>query len=214
MRGLSKPAWSSAAAQRADAPVHHVRRRNDIDAGLGVAQRLPRQRRDGQVVRHVAAGVEQAVLAMAGVGIERDVGDDAERRKARLQRAHGARHQPLRIPCRGGVERLVLCADHRKQRDRRHAELHAALGVAQQQVDALARDAGQRRHGVFAPGAVLDEHRDRSDRRLTGDARASAGAKNRRGACGAVGVREIFRRNAWSTMFGAFNRCRSSAGAS
>ena len=51
-------------ANRADAPVHHVRRRDDIGAGLGVAQRLFHQRRDGGVVEHVAGGVHESVLAV------------------------------------------------------------------------------------------------------------------------------------------------------
>ena len=54
------------------------------------------ERRDGLVVQHVAGVVDEAVLAVARVGVERDVGDHAERGKALLQRAHRARHQPFR----------------------------------------------------------------------------------------------------------------------
>ncbi len=50
----------------------------------------------GLVVQHVAVGVQHAVLAVAGVGVERDVGQDAEFGKALLQFAHRARHQALR----------------------------------------------------------------------------------------------------------------------
>ena len=38
-------------AHRADAPVHHVARRDDVGAGLGVRQRLLHQRLDGHVVQ-------------------------------------------------------------------------------------------------------------------------------------------------------------------
>jgi hypothetical protein len=41
--------------------------------------------------------IDQAVLAMAGVGIERDIGDHAEFRETPLQRLHDARHQAIRV---------------------------------------------------------------------------------------------------------------------
>ena len=101
----SKPRAVERGAQRADAPVHHVRRRDHVDARVGVAKRLLDERGDRLVVEHVAGGVDQAVLAVAGVRIERDVGDDAELGKALLQRAHGARHEALRMPRGRGIAR-------------------------------------------------------------------------------------------------------------
>ena len=86
------------AAQRADAAVHHVGRRDHVDARRGVAERLLDQRLDRLVVHHVAGRVDQAVLPVARVRIERDVGDHAELGEARLQRAHGARHEVVRAP--------------------------------------------------------------------------------------------------------------------
>ena len=85
------------AADRADAAVHHVARRDDVDAGLGLHQRLADQHLHGLVVEDVAGVVEQAVLAVAGVRVERHVGHQPELRKARLQRAHRARHQALGV---------------------------------------------------------------------------------------------------------------------
>ena len=73
-----RPARLERLADRADAAVHHVARRDDVDAGLGLHQRLLRQHRHGLVVEDVAGRVEQAVLAVRGERVERDVGHQAE----------------------------------------------------------------------------------------------------------------------------------------
>ncbi len=79
------------AADRADAAVHHVARRDDVDAGGGLDQRLARQHRHRLVVEDVAGVVDQAVLAMRGVRIEGDVGHQRRARgsapSARRRRA-------------------------------------------------------------------------------------------------------------------------------
>ena len=66
---------------------------------------------------------------------------------------------PLRVPGLRSLRGLELRGDHREQRERWDAEAHAALGVAEQEVDALARDARQRRHRLLALRAVQHEHR-------------------------------------------------------
>src|SRR3546814_6943566 len=63
-------------ADRADAAVHHVRRRDDVGAGARLVQRLPDQYLDRLVVEDIARIVDQPVLPVAGIGIERDVGED------------------------------------------------------------------------------------------------------------------------------------------
>ena len=80
------PAASSACADRADAPVHHVGRRDDVAAGLRFHQRLLHQHRDRLVVDDLVAA-HQAVMAVAGVGIERDVAQDADVGQFLLDRA-------------------------------------------------------------------------------------------------------------------------------
>src|SRR3546814_9270973 len=56
---------------------------------------------DRLVVDDIAAGIEQSVLPVAGIGVERDVGQDADIIAARiLDRRHRAAHQIV------GVERL------------------------------------------------------------------------------------------------------------
>ena len=66
-------------ADRADAAVHHVGGRDDVAAGLGLHQRLLHQHLDGLVVEDDAVA-HQAVMAVAGIGIERDVAQDADAR--------------------------------------------------------------------------------------------------------------------------------------
>ena len=115
------------------------------------------QRVHGLVVEHVAVLVDQPVLPVRGVRVERDVGDHAQVREARLQRAHRALHQAFLVPGRRGIERLGLRRGHRKQRDRRDAQLAGQLADAQQLVDRHALDAGHRGHRRAA-GQLVHEH--------------------------------------------------------
>ena len=73
-------------ADRADAPVHHVGGRDDVAAGFRLHQRLLDQHRDGFVVEDDAVA-QQAVMAVAGEGIERHVAEDADVRHFLLDRA-------------------------------------------------------------------------------------------------------------------------------
>ncbi len=74
-----KPAAIERGADRADAAVHHVGRRDDVAAGLGLDQRLLDQHLDGLVVDDDAIA-QKPVMAVAGIGIERDVAEDADLR--------------------------------------------------------------------------------------------------------------------------------------
>ena len=122
-------------ADRADPPVHHVGRRDDVGAGLGLRQRLPHQRLDRHVVQHVAGVVDDPVLAVRRVRIERDVGDDAELGHGLLERAHGALREALRVPGFAAVIGLCRRRRDRKQRDRRNAELRDDLRLALELLD-------------------------------------------------------------------------------
>ena len=59
-------------------------------------QRLPHQHGDGLVVEDDAVA-QQAVMAVAGVGIERHVAEDADLRHFLLDRADGAADQIVRV---------------------------------------------------------------------------------------------------------------------
>ena len=105
MRVLTWPASFERVADGADAAVHHVARRDDVGAGLGVRQRLLHQRVDRDVVDDVAGVVDDAVLPVRRERVERDVGDHAELGHGFLDRAHGALREAFGIPglrCRPG----------------------------------------------------------------------------------------------------------------
>ena len=147
------------AAQRADAAVHHVRRRDDVDARRRVAQRLAGERLDGFVVHHVARRVDQAVLAMAGVRVERDVGDDAQRRKVRLQRAHGARHQARVVPRVRGIVGFLIRRNNGKERDRRYSgATQRSASCSSKSID-LRATPGSDGDGHLPVSPSMDEHR-------------------------------------------------------
>jgi hypothetical protein len=162
-------------ADRADATVHHVRRRDDVGAGLGVRDGLLDQRFDGDVVDDVTAVVDEAVLAVRGERVERDVGDDAEFGKFLLERAHRALDEAIRIPRLARVERFRLRWRDREQRECGHAELLRLFGDAQQAVDRDALDAGHRRHRFGDVAAFAHEHgQDQVGRQQVGFAHESA----------------------------------------
>ena len=146
-------------ADRADAAVHHVARRDDVGAGLGMRQRLLDQRIDGDVVHDVAGIVDDAVLAVRRVRVERDVGDHAELRHGLLDRAHCALREPFGIPGFAAVEALDVARRHREQRQRRDAQLGERLGLAHQLIDRDPLDAGHALDRLAPRAALDDEHR-------------------------------------------------------
>ena len=78
-----------------DAAIHHVGRGNDVRPRLRMQQGLSGKDFECLVVQYVTArviGVDQPILPVAGVGIERDVGDHPEFRKLLLQGDHGTGH--------------------------------------------------------------------------------------------------------------------------
>ena len=179
-----KSAASRRLADRADAAVHHVGRRDDVAAGFRLHQRLLDQNRDGLVVENDAVA-QQAVMAVAGKGIERDVAEDADLGHFLLDGADGAADQIVR------VERLAarLVAQRRigvgEQRDAGDAQLGGALGLAHRLIDAQALDARHRRHRRARLVAV--HHEQRPDQVVGGErrSRAPCGAPIRCAGCGA-----------------------------
>ena len=120
-----------------------------------------RQHRDGFVVEDIAAVVDQAVLPVAGVGVERDVGHHAEFGKILFQRGNHARHQAIRIVGFARIQTLQRRIDHRKDRHHRDPQLHALLGILEQQVQSLALHP---RHGLHILDFVAAfQHENRVD---------------------------------------------------
>ncbi len=147
-------------ADRADAAVHHVAGGDDVDAGLGLHARLARQHGDGGVVDDVAGLVEQAVLAVRGERVQRDVRHHAQLGEMLLQRAHGTRDQSVGVERLGAVGRLQVRLDGRKQRQGRHSQGDAFLGHGQQPVDGHALHAGHAGDVLHLVLAVDHEHRE------------------------------------------------------
>jgi len=122
--------------------VHHVGRRDDVDAGGRLGERLLHQRVERHIIDDVARRVDDAVLAVRGIGVEGDVGHDAELGKAFLQRRDRARHQPFGIECFLAVGALQPLLDGRKKRERGNAKLEALFGERQ---EACRRSCARRR---------------------------------------------------------------------
>ena len=65
-------------ADRADAAVHHVARRDDVGPGARLRERGARQQLDRGVVVDAAVGAQQAAVAVARVLAQAEVGDDQQ----------------------------------------------------------------------------------------------------------------------------------------
>ena len=94
-------------ADGADAPVHHVGGRDDVAAGFAPGPGLlgPAPRRSASLT--ISPSLQQPVMAVAGIGIERHIAHDADLRHRLLDGAHRPADQIV------GIERLaavVVCA--------------------------------------------------------------------------------------------------------
>ena len=113
----------------------------------------------GGVVENVAARVDDPVLAMAGVGVQRHVAHDTEFGKFFFEPRNHARDQTFRVGGFLAVQRFQLGVDYGEQRQHRHLELETALGHRQQLVQSHAlytRHGGDR---LGLPRALHDEYR-------------------------------------------------------
>ncbi len=152
------PLCLEALANGADAPVHHVGGREDVGAGLRLHQRLAHERFERLVVGDLRAAHE-AVVAVAGVGVERHVEDDADVEARRLDRARRPAHEVLRIERLARILGAQLGLGVGKERDRGNAE---ACCFSRRGDDIVDRQALHARHGGdrhALVGAVDDEER-------------------------------------------------------
>ena len=85
-------------AQRADAAVHHVARRDGVGARLGLRDGGARQQLERQVVVDDAVGAQHAAVAVRGVLAQAQVGDDEQVRVGGLDRARGELDHALVVP--------------------------------------------------------------------------------------------------------------------
>ena len=127
-------------ADRADSAVHHVRGRNDIGAGCGVGKRLLNQRIHGFVVGDIIVLIQQTVLAVTGVRIQRHIGNHAELGQPLFQCPYRALNEPLRIPCFPAIGGLLSGIDDGKQHHGGNSQIRCFTGLLDQLIDALAVD--------------------------------------------------------------------------
>ncbi len=137
-----------------------------------MSQCLAREDLERFIVQYVAAwvvGVDQAVLAMAGVRIEGNVGDHAKSGELLLQGGHHVWHQAIGVIGFFRSRRLAAGVDHREQGQCRNAEGQCPLGCLQQLVQALPFDS---RHGGDRLGTSdTSEHEHRVDQVIDVEAR-------------------------------------------
>ena len=177
-------------ADRADAAVHHVGRRDHVGAGLRVGQRRvgqPRQRSRRCPHPPPSRAVERAAVAVVGVLAQADVGPQRQVRTTRAAVAASAcgdrarRDRPRRALG-------ILAVGDAEQDHARHAERRQLAALLDEHVDAHAgrSPAWPRSHG----GRLPRRRRTAARRscRATGAFRAPAGAiasvrRSRRGRC-------------------------------
>ena len=148
-------------ANGAYAPVHHVRRRDDVDARRGLGQGLFDQDFYGGVVGHTALVIQQPVVAVGGEGIQGHIRDHAQARRGGLHGLGRDLRQALRVEGLSPVRGLFFLWHDGKQRQGRNAKFRGGLGLARQQVQA---EAFHPRHGGNGFAPVFPFHdKDRID---------------------------------------------------
>ena len=96
MRRSVEAALVERLADRGDAAIHHVRRRDEVGAGHRVRQRRLRELLDGDVVEDLVA-LDDAAVAVRGVFAEADVGHHEQVAHLALERAHRGLHRRIGI---------------------------------------------------------------------------------------------------------------------
>jgi hypothetical protein len=145
-------------ADGADAPVHHVGGCHHIGTGIGMRARLAHQGFHGQIVEDVAAFIQQTILTVRRIGIERDVRNDAKIGKCLFHGPHRLLRNALGIPGLARVDALLGIADIREQRDRRDLEPHQGFAFPQQLVHREPLDTGHGTHRLPLSAAFHHEH--------------------------------------------------------
>src|SRR5262245_62376430 len=120
---MDEPVRIECPPQCTDPAIHHVRWGNDIHARARLGQRLLLEDRDGLVIEDIPCSVDDTVLAMAGVRIERDVGHHPQLWKTAFQGSDGPRDKTVRIACLPAIRSLQPRFDRGKNGDDRYAPL-------------------------------------------------------------------------------------------
>ena len=163
-RGVGQLLVVERRAQHTDPAVHHVRRRDDVRAGAGVADRRPREQLERLVVEHASAGVEHATVPVVGVLAEAHVGDQEQLGLGLLDRGARELHDALVVPGRGAPP--VLVGGEPEEQHTGEAELLRAAGLGDRAADRKALDAGHRldRLALSFAERLADEQRQQQPR--------------------------------------------------
>ena len=158
MRGIER------LADRANAPIHHVGRCDDVAAGFGLNNGLLDQYGDSFVVEDDAVA-QQPVVAMTGKGVKRHITEDADLRHFPLDCADGPADEIVRV--KRFASRLIAQARIGvwEERDARNGQMGSTLGLTDRMVDRQPLNAGHGGNGMRVRFRHPSRTRARSDRR-------------------------------------------------
>ena len=142
-----KPFLSSSARMARNAAVHHVARRDDVRAGLGVAggacARAASASGRSKFCGRLCRCRTNAAMAVLHVFAQANVGDDQQRRQFLFQQPHGLLDDAVLRVSAGSLG--VLFVGNAEKQDRGNAERMGARRFAHEFIRRKLEDAG---HGV------------------------------------------------------------------
>ena len=187
MRTRSKPLRVERVADRADAAVHHVGRRDHVAAGLGLDERLAAQELDRLVVRrhHRRARTPSWPCVVNGSSATSHITPSSGCAFFTARTARQTRFSGLSASSPSGA--LALGRRRREERDQRNAERLRLARRIDQRVDREPVDPRHRRDRLARRAPVMDEHRPDEVGGVRARARRRAGATSRGAGCGACG---------------------------
>ena len=144
------------AANGGHAAVHHVGRRHDVGAGLGVADRHLGEQFERHVVDDLAV-LHHPAMAVVHVLAQADVGDHDQVGCLVFDGAHGELHDALGVV--GAARRRVLVRGDAEQQHRRNAETLDLAHLGQQVADRELLATGHRGDRPLDVLSVRDEQR-------------------------------------------------------
>ncbi len=166
--GVDELVLVQSSANGADAAVHHVAGGHNVHASLGLRLGLADQHGDRLFVQDVTGFVQNAVLAVAGVGVQSHVSQHAQLGELLLEHAHHARNQAVRVGGFAAIRRFQGRVDGREQGHHGDAQLQTLFGHAHQFIRRIAHDAW---HGAdLLLNSLAFTHKDRVDQVVGGQA--------------------------------------------
>ncbi len=146
-------------ADGADTAVHHIGGSDDVGAGFGMRQGLTGQHRHRLVIHDVPGVVDDAVLSVSGVRIQRDVRNHCKIGMGVLDSPHRSLNEAVGVGALDAIEALLVGIDYREQGDGGDAQFDRLAERAEQPVDALALDARHRLDLLRPIIAIENENR-------------------------------------------------------